>query len=371
MSSIPDELFKVAETLEAEQSKLKTPDMVGGLASIEKAANEVGRAWSGSWLGYQSRVYYRDFAPPPQGARFSQEWGLMDYGDTTGDWVDYDYRQVIELIYRAAGDPDIDLIRGLFDEVNKSFQECREEVLSLLTTTLNEKNDSYLSRLKSEAERLAVTSPQGVAEYNQPKGQVIIRDMVAMNEGYRLAPHLAALYEVWATRGCVRTCEDLAGLARRAASHITKLERQARRSLEVGTNVFIGHGRSPLWRELKDFIKDKLGLPWDEFNRVPVAGVTNIERLSQMLRDAAIAFLIMTAEDEQKDGKAHARMNVVHEAGLFQGKLGFSKAVVLLEEGCEEFSNIHGLGQIRFPPGNIRAVFEDVRQVLEREGLIS
>ena len=64
-------------------------------------------------------------------------------------------------------------------------------------------------------------------------------------------------------------------------------------------------------------------------------------------------------------------MNVVHEAGLFQGRLGFTKAIVLLEEGCEEFSNIQGLGQIRFPKGNIAAAFEEIRRVLEREDLLS
>ena len=42
----------------------------------------------------------------------------------------------------------------------------------------------------------------------------------------------------------------------------------------------------------------------------------------------------------------------------------------MLEEGCEEFSNIEGLGQIRFPKNNIRAAFHDVQLVLEREGLV-
>jgi hypothetical protein len=51
--------------------------------------------------------------------------------------------------------------------------------------------------------------------------------------------------------------------------------------------------------------------------------------------------------------------------------LGFSKGIVLLEEGCEEFSNIEGLGQIRFPKGNIKAVFEDIRAVLEREKILA
>lgn len=101
-----------------------------------------------------------------------------------------------------------------------------------------------------------------------------------------------------------------------------------------------------------------------------MAGITNITRLSEMLDTSAFALLVMTGEDEQSDGKIRARMNVIHEAGLFKGKLGFSRAVIILEEGCEEFSNIAGLGQIRFPKNNIKAVFEEVRQVLERECIL-
>jgi predicted nucleotide-binding protein len=157
---------------------------------------------------------------------------------------------------------------------------------------------------------------------------------------------------------------------RRAASHLETKGQHRQEKQKIGTNVFIGHGRSTAWKDLKDFIQDRLGLPWDEFNRVPIAGFTNIARLSEMLNEAAIAFIVMTAEDEQVDGKMHARLNVIHEAGLFQGKLGFTKAIVLREDGCEEFSNIQGLGQIPFPRGNIKAVFEEIRRVLEREGLI-
>lgn len=81
--------------------------------------------------------------------------------------------------------------------------------------------------------------------------------------------------------------------------------------------------------------------------------------------------MILTAEDELSDGKMQARLNVAHEAGLFQGRLGFTRAIILLEEGCEEFSNISGLGQIRFPKGNLKQAFDEIRQVLEREGLLS
>ena len=133
--------------------------------------------------------------------------------------------------------------------------------------------------------------------------------------------------------------------------------------------IFIGHGRSEVWRVLKDFIVETLGLEYEEFNRISPAGKSNKERLKEMLEACCMAFLIMTGEDEQADGSLSARDNVIHEAGLFQGKLSFENAIVLLEEGCQEFSNIEGLGQIRFPKGNIRAAFEDIRDVLKRESI--
>lgn len=135
-------------------------------------------------------------------------------------------------------------------------------------------------------------------------------------------------------------------------------------------NVFIGHGRSPLWRDLKDLLVERLKLPWDEFNRESVAGRSNKERLDEMLNNASFAFLIMTAEDEHSDKTLHARENVIHELGLFQGRLGFSKAIVLVEAGCAEFTNIQGLIQIRFPKGDILAKSEEIRRVLEREGIL-
>ncbi|MBK7326596.1 MAG: nucleotide-binding protein [Propionivibrio sp.] len=65
----------------------------------------------------------------------------------------------------------------------------------------------------------------------------------------------------------------------------------------------------------------------------------------------------MTAEDEHADATVHARANVIHEVGLFQGRLGMRKAIVLLEEGCHEFSNIHGLSHIPFSRGQVFSTF--------------
>ena len=148
-------------------------------------------------------------------------------------------------------------------------------------------------------------------------------------------------------------------------------ERQGEAPRPAGTRVFFGHGRSPVWKDVRDYVNHRLGLPWEEFGREATAGYTTKERLEEMLNNAAFAFIVMTAEDERADGTKVARANVIHEVGLFQGRLGFRKAIVLLEDGCEEFSNIHGVTQIRFEPGNIAAKFDEIRQTLEREGLVN
>ena len=133
--------------------------------------------------------------------------------------------------------------------------------------------------------------------------------------------------------------------------------------------IFIGHGRSHIWRALKDFIEGELKLPYEEFERISTAGKSINNRLEEMLEESCIAFIIMTGEDEQPDGSLRARENVIHEVGLFQGRLGFEKAIILLEDGCARFSNIEGLIYLSFPKGNIKAAFENIREVLKTHNI--
>ena len=373
MSTLSDELSEIAGRLDAIKARDDFLTIKGNLSDLTESVETVDKAWSRSWLGYQACVYYLDLQSPPAGAHFSQEWGLRATGfskGTTGDWVEYEDNVVCSAIYKKAGNPDMRPAEELAETAKHTFEDCKAEALSLLTTALEEHKDSFLTNLKEEAEKCLVLSKHDFIKRLQPSGQFSTLDTLAAEQNLRIPPHIAVLAEIASFQIPLDACEGLSKVAKRAASHLTKRGRYSRRTQEIGTNVFIGHGRSLIWKDLKDFIQDKLKLPWDEFNRVPVAGVTNVERLSQMLNDAAIAFLVMTAEDDHSDGTSHARENVVHEAGLFQGKLGFSKAIILLEEGCKEFSNIQGLGQIRFPPGKIKAAFEEVREVLEREDLL-
>ena len=131
--------------------------------------------------------------------------------------------------------------------------------------------------------------------------------------------------------------------------------------------IFVGHGRNPLWRELKDHLQDQHNHNVITYEVGARAGHAIRDILQDMLRRGSFAILVMTGEDESSSDELYPRLNVVHELGLFQGRLGFSRSIVLLEEGTQEFSNIHGVHQIRFTKGNIKETFGDVLATLKRE----
>jgi predicted nucleotide-binding protein len=372
MDNSIDELRDMYDELQSFVAEAKRNKAIKSLEKLEATANDVGKSWSGSWIGYQALIYYKDFIAVPAGAHFSSEWGTYRNitSDTRGDWAEYQFDYVKEYIKTKASSPDVKQASDVTKVGKDLFEEKFNTLLSILETYLLRRKDSFLEGLAEKVKGIKVHTASDFINTQRPQGTIMSRDNLAMSQGLWTPPHISIIAEIFGIRSPMFSCEKLAKHAKTAASHIERQEKENRRMERVGTNIFIGHGRSLLWKDLKDFIQDRLQLPWDEFNRVPVAGITNISRLSEMLNNATIAFLVMTAEDEQADGNTRARMNVVHEAGLFQGRLGFTRAIVLLEEGCEEFSNIQGLGQIRFPKENVKAAFEEVRQVLEREGIM-
>ena len=131
--------------------------------------------------------------------------------------------------------------------------------------------------------------------------------------------------------------------------------------------IFIGHGHNPQWRDLKDHLHEKHGLNINHYEIGPRAGKSIKDVLEEMLDESSFALLVLTGEDMHVNGELHARENVIHELGLFQGRLGFTRAMPLLEEGVQEFSNILGINQLRFAKGRIKETFGDVMATIRRE----
>lgn len=368
-----EDLQTVANDLQKLAAELTNSDLQRDVSSVEEAARAVEDAWSGSNLGYQSRVYYEGYRRPPAGAHFSREWGFIGMlQGTTGDWKQYDRDGTLAEIHRRAGLTNLDHHNDAAADAKRRFLRLKESAVSILTTYLSGADDKYISDQIEKVTGVTIPSFHLLTRAQMLTPSTVSRDSAAIDGGWQSAPHQDVIAHCMELRAPFVAAAELAEFTESAVSHIsrTKAIPPMTSVPQMGTRVFIGHGRSPLWRELKDYVQDTLGLPVDEFNKVQTAGITTVARLTDMLDNAAFAFLVMTAEDETADGKLTARANVIHEVGLFQGRLGFAKAIILLEEGCEDFSNVNGLTQLRFPAGRISAEFHSVQEVLKREGII-
>src|SRR5437764_6526234 len=120
-----EELFAVAEQLTASAATRDEKGVSSPLQALKAAASELSSSFSGSWLGYHSRVYYHGLVPAPAGANFSQEWGLQDLSFTSlgsrGDWEEYEFETVVKYIHERAGNPDLTAARTEQKRVEKVF----------------------------------------------------------------------------------------------------------------------------------------------------------------------------------------------------------------------------------------------------------
>lgn len=130
--------------------------------------------------------------------------------------------------------------------------------------------------------------------------------------------------------------------------------------------VFIGHGQHKEWEKLKSHLQDKHDVHVIAYETGARAGHSIRDILDRMANDSSFALLVLTGEDKSEDG-VRARQNVIHECGLFQGRLGFDRAIMLVEEGIKLASNFDGIQQLRFRKGRISETFGDVIATLRRE----
>lgn len=135
--------------------------------------------------------------------------------------------------------------------------------------------------------------------------------------------------------------------------------------------VFIGHGRSKLWARLQVFLQNEIGIKTVFYESESRVGESIVPVLQKMLEQATFAVLVFTAEDQTEEGIKRARQNVIHEAGLFQGRLGFDKAVLLVQKGIEGFTNVDGLQYIQFTDENIEETFYPLQRALKEKAVIN
>jgi hypothetical protein len=269
-----NEISKLGSTLAAAAAAGEEGELTSQLDAVESAIDELRRSASGSWLGYHAYVYYAGFAPAPPGANFSQEWGLKDLSYTSlgsvGDWRQFDPQDIRDYIFEAAGFSDLKAAELKASKAMKTFDAARSELSSIFEVMPKSVKDGYLTSLFEELQNLKAPRQGDFVRAWQPRGQLMTRDMVAMGQGFKTPPHLAVLDDVLAIRSAFVGCVKASEICQKMSSHMRRKGDVA--DEVVAERIFIGHGRSLAWRELKDFLQDRLHLEWNEFNRLSAAG---------------------------------------------------------------------------------------------------
>ena len=179
--------------------------------------------------------------------------------------------------------------RTFNDCASSAFRRQQRNLLSILDIEISHANSLFLIQMKEEVSELSVLTESQLLENWRPN-QHTSRDSLAVSQGLWNAPHISVLSQVCAIQRTVRIVTILAENVGQVASHTLRQQRRPQEGAHIGTSVFLGHGHSQIWWELKDFLKDQLSLPVDEFNGVPGAGIPTSIRLPEMLDTAAIAF---------------------------------------------------------------------------------
>ena len=221
------------------------------LDCLQESTERVGLAWSGSWVGYQANVYYADLKPPPTGVYFDKEWGLHETYNRDCRWTIFDPAQVNQTINEGVDHTTREQIADIVATCVRLFDDHKHNVISILQAFGQDREDSFIEALIVQIEEISVI-PRN--QHLQPP-ETMTRDSVAAQQGFWTPPHIENLIQLDIIRRSISRTKKLMKIVEHAIAHLGRTGSGMSGSRRAAERIFIGHGRSHLWRALKDFLQ--------------------------------------------------------------------------------------------------------------------
>ena len=134
----------------------------------------------------------------------------------------------------------------------------------------------------------------------------------------------------------------------------------------VISTVFMGHGRSKAWRDLEEHVGNRHRCRIESYEIGSRAGHAIRDILEVVVgAEDGCAILVVTGEDVALNPSSDLRLDLAHEAGVFQGRLGFDNVMILAEQGIQGLSGMRNLRQVRFRKDSMRETFGLVSAALD------
>jgi len=202
-----NDLIQQLETLE---QTLREPiaDIKAKCDRLFEESVKLAQAWSGSYFGYHSELYYGDFERPPLGRRFNPEWGGI-YGIPPG-WSQRQHDEVKQQIEHSAQCTFVE-VESKSKEMTGQARDLGSQMLVDLSPIHQMEGMGNEQKLLGEVEIFKWEIKATVYAHEHTPGTFMSRDSVAVAEGPRIPPHL--FYEAEAHESLSR-CTFLADFFR-------------------------------------------------------------------------------------------------------------------------------------------------------------
>lgn len=290
--------------------------------------------------------------------------------------------------------PDIDALVGLSDYLLVNSREFHELGGEASDESNEDVAERLLTKIGNERGVVVVKRSAGILSYRRegdevhsefypqiPLAEEEIEDATGAGDVFaaglltvltydRLQVELGSLLGMRLARHKLRYVGTAghAQFAEVTKSFIATLDAE-RRSGGKPTGVFIAHGANPEWLAVQQFVLERFKLPVYSFESGSWGGRQVTEALADYLERCSFAICVLTAEDFTGDGLVQARQNVIHEVGLFQGRHGFDRVMVLVEEGCDFVPPTAAPYTIPFSHNGISGTFFELGKMLSARGL--
>jgi len=163
-------------------------DCEANLKELLETLRQIDASWSGSCLGYHSRMYYRNFQNPPPELRFSIEWGRVR-GIPEG-WSEKTYDDIDAFLRKKHKDIDFDRIRETLDCLLREARNLQSRVFSNLSFLRDMKGFDREIGFLEEIRKQQLYVPIDEWDKSAIPKVMMTRDPEASAGGPQIPPHI-------------------------------------------------------------------------------------------------------------------------------------------------------------------------------------
>lgn len=162
-------------------------------------------SWSGSWIGFHSSLYYRDYVKPDWKNQFDSEWGSIN--GIPDDWIERSYEEILDYANSHYHGTPIETIEEYVDSLMDAVKDVRDKVTNDLINSLERKIiKNFEPKLKEINDIKWGSSTTEFIRAVTPT-QVVSRDSFALHQGLIPPPHISFQSSILATKSKIEDIE--------------------------------------------------------------------------------------------------------------------------------------------------------------------